>query len=102
MLPVMKHEEIEHLASLARIKLTDAEIEKFPEELSAIVSYVSVVSDIVSDANDSTSQFGPRYNVFRQDVVTNKPDEYTEAILAEMPSKEGRFLSVKKILQVDE
>lgn len=102
MLLAMKREEIEHLASLARIKLTEAEIEKFPQELSAIVSYVSAVSDIVSDTSDSAPQFGPRHNVFRKDDVTNEPDEYTEAILAEMPTKEGRFLSVKKILQVDE
>ena len=102
MLLAMKREEIEHLASLARIKLTDTEIGKFPAELSAIVSYVSAVSDIVSDTSDSAPQVGLRHNVFRQDVVTNEPDEYTEAILAEMPAKEGRFMSVKKILQVDE
>ena len=102
MLVAMNREEIEHLASLARIKLTEGEVERLPNELTAIVSYVSAVSDIVSDTDNSEPQVGARYNVFRKDVVTNQPDQYTEDILAEMPETEGRFMSVKKILQVDE
>jgi aspartyl-tRNA(Asn)/glutamyl-tRNA(Gln) amidotransferase subunit C len=102
MLVAMKREEIEHLATLARIKLTEAEMERLPNELTAIVSYVSAVSDIVADTENVEPQVGARYNVFRKDAVTNQPDQYTKDILAEMPETEGRFLSVKKILHVEE
>ena len=102
MLGAMKREDIEHLARLARIRLTEEEKEQLPEQLSSIVSYVSVVSEIAGEEADATPQVGVRHNVFRQDEVTNKPDEYTEDVMAEMPESEGRYLSVKKILTTDE
>ena len=97
----MKKEDITHLASLARIKLTPEEEAKFPDELSAIVSYVSVVSDIAADGAVAPT-LGVRHNVFRADEVTNQPDEFTEALLAEMPATKGRFMEVKKILHTED
>jgi aspartyl-tRNA(Asn)/glutamyl-tRNA(Gln) amidotransferase subunit C len=102
MLDRMKRADIEHLASLARIRLTEDEMERLPEELSSIVEYVSVVSDIAADEADAVPQVGVRHNIFRKDEVTNKPDQYTEDIMAEMPYTEGRFMSVKKILDTSE
>lgn len=102
MLELMKREDIEHLASLARIRLTDEEQARLPQELSSIVEYVSVVSDIAGDDADDVPQVGVVHNVFRKDVVTNEPDQYTNDILAEMPKTDGRFLSVKKILNPEE
>lgn len=98
----MKREEIAHLASLARIQLSEDEMERLPQELSSIVEYVSVVSDIAGDDADAAPQVGARYNVFRQDEVKNEPDQYTKDILAEMPETEGRFMKVKKILDTGE
>ncbi|MEY2665688.1 MAG: Glutamyl-tRNA(Gln) amidotransferase subunit [Candidatus Parcubacteria bacterium] len=92
----MKREEIAHLASLARIRVTDAELEKLEAELSSIVSYVSVISDIAGE--DTEPRLGARYNVFRADEVTNESGEYTDALIAEMPEKDGRYMKVKKIL----
>ncbi len=98
----MKREDIEHLASLSRIRLTDAELKTLGSELPAIVDYVSVISDITSDHEASEPVVGARYNVLRTDEVKNAPDEYTADIIKEMPHSDGRFLSVKKILQTDE
>ena len=94
----MKREEIAHLASLSRIRVTDAELEKLEAELSSIVSYVSAISDITGDDADTAPQLGARHNVFRKDEVTNEPGEYTDALIAEMPDKDGRYMKVKKIL----
>lgn len=101
MMTVMKRADIEHLALLARIRLSEEELSHFETELSSIMSYVSVVSDIAGDDVEAEPQVGAVYNVFRQDEVTNQPDEFTKDIIAEMPHSEGRFLSVKKILQTD-
>lgn len=98
MLGFMRKEDIEHLATLARIRLTEKEKEILPEELTSIVSYVSTVSGIVADDEKATPEVGVRFNIFRKDEVTNASDEFTEDIMAEMPSAEGRFLTVKKIL----
>lgn len=98
----MKREDIEHLARLARIRLTEKEIESLPNQLTDIMSYVSVVSEIAADDKAEGPQVGARFNIFRQDEVTNQPDEFTKDIITEMPSTKGRYLSVKKILHIDE
>ena len=97
----MTREEILHLATLSRIALTEDEVVRFTNELSAILSYVGTVQELAGDEAPSEPLLGDRHNIFRQDVVTNEPDAYTEAILNEMPETEGRYLKVKKILQVE-
>jgi aspartyl-tRNA(Asn)/glutamyl-tRNA(Gln) amidotransferase subunit C len=97
----MTREEIKKLAELSRIELTEAEIEKFTTELSAILSYVSAVQELAGDEVPTEPVLGDRYNVFRQDAITEGTDEYTADLLAEMPATEGRYLKVKKILQAE-
>lgn len=97
----MTREEIIHLAALARIELSEAEIEKFTKELSAILSYVGSVKTLAEGAGDVGVQLGARYNVLRQDAVTNEPDQYTGDLLAEMPKTDGRYMVVKKILEIE-
>lgn len=97
----MKKEDIAHLATLARIELSQVELQNLEAELSLIVAYVSDVSDIV-DEGDTAPAVGARYNIFRSDLVTNDPDEYTSRLLAEMPKTSGRHLVVKKILNTEE
>lgn len=96
----MKREEIAHLATLSRITLTEKELENLAGELSSIVSYVSVISDIASDG--AAPAVGARFNIFRRDEVTNTADEFSAALIAEMPFSEGRYMKVKKILNTDE
>jgi aspartyl/glutamyl-tRNA(Asn/Gln) amidotransferase C subunit len=97
----MNQEEVKHLAKLARIELSEKEVESFTKEMSAILAYVSTVQDIVGEDSTANPQVGKRHNVFRKDVVTNEPDQYTNDIMAEMPKTEGRFMVVKKILNTD-
>lgn len=97
----MNKEEVVHLAKLARIELSPAEIENFTSEISAILDYVGQVKDIAEAEASATPEVGLVHNVFRADEVTNTPEEYTEALLAEMPQTSGRFMVVKKILNTD-
>lgn len=94
----MTREEILHLATLARLGITESELAGFQTDLSAIMSYVSTVTDIAADTEGETQTVGARFNVFRPDEVTNGADQFTEALLAEMPATDGRYLKVKKIL----
>lgn len=102
MMHSMKRDDIEHLASLARIKLTEAELINFENELPKILGYVSVVNKIAATDTDTEPVVGARYNVLRKDVVTNEPGQYTEDLLKEMPATEKGFLKVKKILHTED
>ena len=94
----MNREDISHLATLARIALTEQELIKLEGELSSIVSYVDVISGLAADEGDALPEVGSLHNVFRADEVTNGIGEYTDTLLAEMPHTEGKFMKVKKIL----
>lgn len=96
----MTKEEILHLGTLSRIKLTDTEAEKFNSEIDSILSYVGAVNDIVAD-KDLTKAVGPVHNVFREDEVTNEPGAYTKDIVSAFPERSGDYLKVKKILNPD-
>lgn len=102
MLGRMQRTDIEHLASLARIKLTAEEAAQLENELSSIMSYVGTIGAILGDGAAAEPTVGPVHNVFRADEVTNQPDQYTEDMLAEMPKTHDRYLAVKKILSNDE
>ena len=96
----METGDIKHLASLSRIEITEKEAEDLKNDVEAVLDYVSVVSDITAE-DGLDKKVGARYNVFREDEVTNEPGEFTEAIMNEAPSREGNYLKVKKILSQD-
>lgn len=100
MMPTMETKDIKHLAALARIRISDDEAENLKTDIDSVLSYVSVVSDITAE-DGLTKKVGARYNVFRQDVVTNEPGEYTETLLSVAPHRQGNYLKVKKILSQD-
>ncbi len=97
----MEQGDMKHLASLARIAVSDEEATALSQDIDAVLNYVSAVSDITATA-DEVKKVGAVHNVFRADEVTNEPDTYTETLLTEAPSREDRWLKVKKILNQDE
>lgn len=96
----MTKDDILHLGTLARIKLTDAEVEQLSGEFDAILDYVGQINDVV-ESGVVEKKVGAVYNVFREDEVTNEPGSYTEDLLAAMPERHGQYLKVKKILNPD-
>lgn len=88
-------DEVENLANLARIKITKEEAEHLTSELHSILDYVGQIQK----ANvEDTPVIPVLKNVMREDIPENKDGEYTEDILNNAPSRDGRYLKVKKIL----
>lgn len=96
----MQKEDILKLASLARIAIDEKEVEKLRDDIESVLAYVSEINAITADVN-ITKTVGVRYNIFREDTVTNEGGQYTEALLGEAPKVQGRHFLVKKILQQD-
>ncbi len=97
----MTKEEIRHLGNLARLALSETEVEAFAQELEAILGYVSKVSDIAGDGA-LPKVVGVTKNVMRSDEVTNTPGQYTDVLLESAPDRVGRLVKVKKILDQSE
>lgn len=92
---MVNKEEIKNLANLARIEITDTEADSLTTELYSILGYVGQIKDASTSEILNTPVLK---NVLRDDVPTNKDNEYTEDILNDAPSREGSYLKVKKIL----
>lgn len=97
----MEKEDIRQLASLARIAVTDKEVDLFQSEIGSILDYVGQVQ-AMTNAVDGVKVPGAVFNKMRADEVTHEPGTYTEAILRELPRREGDFMKVKKIINSDE
>ena len=93
----MEIKDIEKLAKLARIELTDTEKQTYLKEIGSILAYVDQIKGVVSKVGEERKA-GDLRNVMRKDEVTSVGGANTEAIVEEFPKKEGNFLKVKKIL----
>jgi aspartyl-tRNA(Asn)/glutamyl-tRNA(Gln) amidotransferase subunit C len=89
-------DEVAHLAHLARIDLTDAELDHLAPQLSVILDSVAAVTAVAVDDIPPTSHALPLRNVFRPDEV--RPSLPPDAALAAAPSVEQQRFSVPRIL----
>lgn len=96
----MEISDIQHLARLARIKVSDQEAGALKTDIEAVLTYVSVIDEITAEAG-SLKKVGAVYNVFRPDEVSNEPGAHTKTLLAAAPLRDGNYLKVKKILNTD-
>ena len=89
--------DVEHVARLARLGLTDAEIETLVPQLSRILEAVGKLSEVDTSAVGPTAQVIALENVMRDDVA--RPGIHREAALAEAPLREGPLLKVPVVLE---
>ncbi|MDE2037760.1 MAG: Asp-tRNA(Asn)/Glu-tRNA(Gln) amidotransferase subunit GatC [Patescibacteria group bacterium] len=92
--------ELEHLAALARISLTDGDKESLAKEFDAILGYVDQLKK-ADAALDAEGRVGTVKNVARPDEARPVSAESRERLLAEAPDREGDFIAVKKIIAQD-
>ncbi|MBM3719164.1 MAG: Asp-tRNA(Asn)/Glu-tRNA(Gln) amidotransferase subunit GatC [Actinobacteria bacterium] len=88
--PSISREEVANLARLARIDMSESELDHLSSELDLILSAVARVSEVAKDDIAPTSHPLPLLNVFREDVIT--PSLTADEALSGAPAKEeGRF-----------
>ena len=92
-------ELVRHLAGLARIDVTEAEIAQFTKQLALIVDSVATVKAVASEDIPATSHPIPMSNVFREDVVMPSLTQ-EQALSGAADSDSGRF-KVSAILDED-
>jgi aspartyl-tRNA(Asn)/glutamyl-tRNA(Gln) amidotransferase subunit C len=95
----ISREEVQHLAHLARLELTEAETVHYADQLSAIVDAVARVSDVAAQDIPPMSHPIPVTNVFREDVA--RPGLQREDVAAFAPSWEDDRFKVPRILGED-
>jgi len=95
-MPEITRDEVAHLANLARIDLSDSELDHLAPQLSVVLESVASISGVAGDDVPPTSHPLPLVNVFREDVV--RPGLTPEQALAGAPEVEQQRFSVPRIL----
>ena len=86
----ISRDEVAHLARLARLAVTDAELDLFAGQLDVILGAVARVGEVAADDIPPTSHAVPLQNVFRPDV--RRPSlEQSQALAGAPAAEDGRF-----------
>ena len=94
---MLEIKDIEKLAKLARINLTEEEKVSFLKEVDPILGYVAQLKEITSTVSDK-KKAGEHRNIIREDSDPTLSGVSTEAIVADMPESQNNYLKVKKIM----
>jgi aspartyl-tRNA(Asn)/glutamyl-tRNA(Gln) amidotransferase subunit C len=93
----LTRDDVLKLAQLARISLSDAEVEEYSEELSAILQYVEMLSGVDVEGLKPTNQVTGLTNVMRNDEVIDYGYE-PDALLKIAPAVQHDQLKVKRMI----
>ena len=89
-------DEVRHLAVLARVGMTDAEIETMRDQMSNILENFDVLREVDTDSVEPTGHSVDVTSVMRDDVVAESSPR--EEALANAPRREDDFVRVKAVL----
>lgn len=95
---MIKKEEVEHLAKLTRLGLTEKEIDKIQKELSLILDYFNLLKEVKTEGIESTSHPILTKSYLRKDEALKPPLEKNQKLIEMAPQKEKGYLKVKSIL----
>jgi aspartyl-tRNA(Asn)/glutamyl-tRNA(Gln) amidotransferase subunit C len=88
--------DIRYVAKLARIALTDEEVEIFGRQLGDLLGHVNALSELDTESVPATAQVVESRNVTRDDLL--QPCLDRERVLAEAPQRQGGFFRVPRII----
>ena len=88
--------QVRHVARLARLNLSDAEVARFSRELTVILDYIDELQKVNTDGVEPREQFITAENVFRDDVA--KPSLPREIVLAMAPKADDQYFLVPRVI----
>lgn len=93
----LSKEDVLKLARLARLRLSDSEVEKFQKELTAIISYVEQLDSVDTQGIEPTYQITGLTNVTRADDEVNY-GVTQEELLSNLPNRDGNYIKVRRMI----
>ncbi len=88
---------VQHVAGLARIALTDDELDRFTGQLQVILAAIEQLNDVDTSAVPASASVLPLLNVMREDEP--RPSLPVEVVLAQAPDREGDLFRVQASLE---
>lgn len=94
---MLTSQDVLKVAELGRLKVTDAEVQKFAEQLGGVLDYVRVLDEVDVSNVAPMAHVADVANVFREDAVV--PSLPRAASLSNAPKTDGKFFLVPQILE---
>ena len=93
----ISHDDVQHLARLSSLQLTDEEVSALQIDLENIVGYIQQLDELDTTGVEPTYQVTDLHNVWRDDVVDNYGID-TAALLSLAPATDAEQIKVPKVL----
>ena len=93
----LSREEVLHISRLARVAVSDADVEKMMEQLSNILENFEILREVDTEGVPPTAQSIALQNVMRDDEIA--PSLEPDDVLANAPRQEGEFFRVHAVLE---
>jgi len=94
---LLSQKEVQKIARLARIEITDKEAEKYSTELSAVLGFVEKLNEADTEGVEPIAHISGAKNVTREDKVIEASSETKNKIIKNFPEKKDRFDKVKAV-----
>ena len=95
----LNKKDIQHIANLARLELTEKELKTYGSQLSDVLSYIDQLQEVDVAGVEPTAQITGLENVFREDEIEEWDEREAQAALKQSPELEGGQVKVKRILE---
>lgn len=91
--------DIEHIAGLARLALSDSEKEMYAEQLSVVFHSVEKLNEVNTDSVQETTQVTGLEDVFREDAAITCDEHTRNKIREQFPEQGRRLLKVRAVFK---
>lgn len=98
---MLDKQDVTHIARLARLDLSDGELDKYSKQLSAVLELFKKLDDLDLSSTEETSQVTGLVNVFKSDEIKKYPDLTdckTDELIASAPIHNQNEMRVPKVI----
>ena len=89
-------EQLKHIADLAKLNISEEELDKYVKDMSSIVEFADQLNKIDTENVEVTTSILGEYNIFREDVV--KPSFDRELLLQNAPEQAEGMFKIPKVI----
>lgn len=94
--------QIQQIATLARLELSEKEKRMYAEQLSVVLDYIEMLNEVNTDGVEETCQVTGLEDVVRADKVQEASEEIKQKLINSFPEKMGKLLKVKAVFSDEE
>ncbi len=92
-------QEVQHIADLARIKLSEKDEEKFQEQLSSILDYVNKLNEVDTKGVEPVSHVSGLCNILREDEIKSQTEETMKKLVRAAPTSEDNLIKTLGVFE---